>query len=127
MKTSGNTVLITGGASGIGLALAKEFLARKNLVIICDLKKERLASVKKEFPEIGTIPCDVTSARDREKLLKTIKKDFPNLNILVNNAGVVFWHNFLSPGPNLAERILLEVNTNLLAPIELTRMFCPSS
>ena len=125
MKTSGNTILITGGASGIGLALAKEFLVRNNLVIICDLKKESLASVKKEFPEMGTILCDVNSPRHRERLLKTIKKDFPNLNILVNNAGVVFWHNFLLPEPNLAEQILLEVNTNLLAPIELTRMFLP--
>jgi uncharacterized oxidoreductase len=125
MKTSGNTVLITGGASGIGLALAKDFLGRKNSVVICDLRAEKLASAKKALPGIGTVRCDVTSPRDREKLLKTVQKDFPQLNIFVNNAAVVFWHNFLAPRPDLAQRILLEVNTNLLGPIELTRMFLP--
>lgn len=125
MKTSGNTVLITGGGSGIGLALAREFLARGNNVVVCDLKKEALDSVKKQFPEIGTVPCDVNSSKDRQRLLKVIEKRFPRTNILVNNAGVVFWHNFLAPRPDLPQRIRLEIETNLAAPIELTRLFLP--
>jgi short-subunit dehydrogenase involved in D-alanine esterification of teichoic acids len=125
MMTSGNTVLITGGATGIGLALAKEFLARKNSVIVCDLQEEKLASVRREFPEIATVLCDVNSPQDRERLLQTAQKDHGDLNVLVNNAGIVFWHSFLSPEPGLAERTLLEINTNLLAPIELTRLFLP--
>ncbi len=125
MNTSGNTILITGGASGIGLALAKEFLARKNSVIICDLKEERIASVKKDFPEIAILPCNINSSEERQELLSTVQKNHPEINVLINNAGIVFWHNFLSPEPELQERTFLEINTNLLAPIELTRLFLP--
>ena len=125
METSGNTVLITGGATGIGLALAKEFLSRGNKVVICDLKREKLAAAKKQLPGIGAIPCDVNSPQDRQKLLKTVDRQFPKMNILVNNAGVVFWHNFLAPRPDLPRRIRLEIETNLAAPIELTRLFLP--
>ena len=125
METSGNTVLITGGATGIGLALAKEFLEHGNSVVVCDLKKEKLAAAKKQFPKIGVIRCDVNSPKDRQGLLKAVGRQFPKTNILVNNAAVVFWHNFLDPRPDLPQRIRLEIETNLAAPIELTRLFLP--
>ncbi|HUO57680.1 MAG TPA: SDR family NAD(P)-dependent oxidoreductase [bacterium] len=125
MEMKGNTVLITGGGAGIGLALAKELLARNNEVVVCDLQQEKLDAAKKQLPRIGTILCDVNSPRDREALLLTVQKDYPRLNIFVNNAGVVSWNNFLAPAPDLPERISLEVNTNLLAPMELTRLFLP--
>jgi len=125
MNTSGNTVLITGGAAGIGLALAKELLTRKNLVIVCDLKEERLSSLKKEIPAVETLVCDVTLPSDRVRLLETVEKNFPKINFFVNNAGVAMWHNFLKPESDLDQKIQVEVNTNLLGPMELTRLFLP--
>jgi uncharacterized oxidoreductase len=125
MKTSGNRVLITGGASGIGLALAKAFAASGNEVVVCDWNADNLAAVKKDNPPIETLACDITSSPDREELLKKAVQRFPDLNVLVNNAGVSFRHSFLSPEPDLSGRIQREVNTNLLGPIELTRLFLP--
>jgi short-subunit dehydrogenase involved in D-alanine esterification of teichoic acids len=125
MEMSRNTVLITGGVAGIGLALAKEFIARNNEVVVCDIQEEKLESVKKELPGIRTIACDINSSRDRERLLDTVQKKYSKLNILINNAGTVSWQNFLAPRLDLKDRILLEVNTNLLSPIELTRLFLP--
>ena len=125
MEMRGNTVLITGGAAGIGLALAKELIARDNQVVVCDLQKEKLNEAKKALPGVGAILCDINSERDREALLASVQKDYPKLNIFINNAGVVYWHHFLAPEPDLAARMALELNTNLASPIELTRLFLP--
>ena len=62
MKTKDNTILITGGATGIGLALAEAFLRQGNQVIICARRKERLAELKAKFPQVQTRVCDVTAA-----------------------------------------------------------------
>jgi uncharacterized oxidoreductase len=126
MKTSGNTILITGGGSGIGLALAKEFLARRNTVLVCDYQVKKLMEVKKENPGIQTFTCDIRKPAERKRLHATVIKKFPNLNILINNAAVSFWHNFITPEKLQSERIHQQVETNLLAPIELTRLFLPN-
>ncbi len=62
MHLTGNTVLISGGASGIGFALAKGFLRNGNKVIICGRRPEKLMEDKEKFPELHTIVCDIWSA-----------------------------------------------------------------
>ncbi len=125
MKTSGNTVLITGGGSGIGLALAKEFLTRGNTVVVCDHKAQRLREAKKANPELQTILCDVRSPAQRKRLIAAVIKKFSKLNVLVNNAAVSMWHDFVVPEKDQSVRIQQQIETNILAPIELTRLFLP--
>jgi uncharacterized oxidoreductase len=94
MKLSDNIVFITGGASGIGLALAKGFLELKNTVIICGRNSDKLKRVKERFPEIHAIQCDVTNEGEIKQALESIKNKFGFLNILVNNAGIQYRFDF---------------------------------
>ncbi|UCC17718.1 MAG: SDR family oxidoreductase, partial [Dehalococcoidales bacterium] len=88
MKTNGNTILITGGATGIGLAFAEKFVEIDNKVIICSRREKKLKEVKNKIPQITTRVCDITSHSDRKALYEWIKEEYPDLNILINNAGV---------------------------------------
>ena len=76
MKLSNNAVFITGGASGIGFALAKSFLELKNTVIICGRNSGKLQQVKERFPEIHVIRCDVTNEDDLTQAFEFIKNEF---------------------------------------------------
>src|SRR5690606_28982048 len=88
MKTTGNTVLITGGASGIGLALAREFIARGNVVLICGRDAARLERARSELPGLHTFACDIAEPAGRDALLACVRQRFPSINVLVNNAAV---------------------------------------
>lgn len=68
MKTKGNTIIITGGATGIGFALAQDFVKAGNRVIICGRRENRLKEAKRKLPQIETVICDVTKESDRQKL-----------------------------------------------------------
>jgi uncharacterized oxidoreductase len=121
MNTSGNTILITGGTSGIGLAFAEQILQEGNTVIICGRRKERLKEIKGKHPAIITRQCDITSETQREELAAWAIQNFPALNILMNNAGVQLAFNFTEP-VDLA-RVRAEIETNLIAPIHLSSLF----
>jgi uncharacterized oxidoreductase len=88
MNVKGNTILITGGATGIGLALAEEFLARGNEVIICARTEENLRKAGARFPVLHTLRCDVSKEEERERLHQWVIASFPETNVLVNNAGI---------------------------------------
>jgi uncharacterized oxidoreductase len=88
MRTTGNTVLITGGATGIGLALAGSFLERGNEVIVCSRTEENLKKAKELFPRLHTIRCDVSKEQERKELHDWVISRFPKTNVLVNNAGI---------------------------------------
>lgn len=88
MKMSGNTLLITGGASGIGLALAERFLNEGNEVIICGRRESKLQEAKERFPSLHTKVCDVSMEESRVELVKWVTERFPKLNVIVNNAGI---------------------------------------
>src|SRR6476620_2396711 len=88
MKVTGNTILITGGGSGIGLALTKRFAERGNTVIICGRRQDALAKAAVDVPGIHTRVGDVASADGRVKLFEWATNEYPDLNVLVNNAGI---------------------------------------
>lgn len=124
MITTGNTVLITGGSSGIGLALAKLFLELKNKVIITGRNEEKLMHIKAEFPKIITFSGDVTDKSSLDELVLFIEQEHSDLNILINNAAVQYNYNFTDE-PDLIYKIDYEVSANLTAPIKLTGLLLP--
>ena len=122
MRMEGNTILITGGATGIGFAMAKYFLKRGNTVIICGRRDDRLAQAAGELPGLHTVKCDVAVSGDREELLLHMKKKFPEVNILINNAGV---QRDIDLKKEIPEAENDEVRINLEAPISLSSIFVP--
>lgn len=124
MNIQGNTILITGGASGIGLALAESLLKAGNKVIICGRREDRLKQAKKNFPKIHTHVCDISKEAQRKALYNWVKEEFPNLNILINNAGIQKMVN-LKNGTGGLSRGESEISTNLVAPLYLVARFIP--
>ncbi len=121
MKLSGNTILITGGTSGIGLALAKEFTALGNKVIVCGRRVDRLEQMKLEIPGLVAYRCDVSVAAERRALLEWLQSEHPDANVLVNNAGVQLTadlHHEID-----LDRLETEMNTNFTAPVHLSSLF----
>jgi len=124
METKGNTILITGGATGIGLSLAETFMNAGNEVIICGRRENRLSEVKTKWPQIHFRVCDVTKDKERESLFNWARDNFKDINILINNAGIQIPID-LRKG---AEALLddeSEIETNLVAPINLSALFIP--
>jgi uncharacterized oxidoreductase len=124
MKISENTVLITGGATGIGYAMAKSFLEAGNEVIICGRREKRLLEVQKKHPDLHVKVCNVAAEADRIMLVEWVTDKFSNLNILVNNAGVQRDIDF-TKGIDEFLAGESEIKINLEAPIVLCGLFIP--
>jgi len=123
MNLSNNTVLITGGSTGIGLAMAEQYLNAGSKVIICARKQEKLDEAKKKFPALSTYLCDVMDKTQREALAQKVISDFPGLNILVNNAGVQRQNNFVK-GVDMTS-VAEEIETNFMAYVHFSALFIP--
>ena len=124
MEMSRNTVLITGGATGIGYAMAKYLLERGNDIIICGRREERLSQAQQALQVIHTFKCDVANSDDRNALLNYISANFPKLNILINNAGIQ--HDIdLTKGNEELLGFDSEIKINLEAPVYLSALFTP--
>ena len=123
MKISGNTVLVTGGSSGIGLGLAERFVKAGNEVVVCARRPEPLAELKKRIPALHTLVADTGSAGAREKLFAEVVAQFPKLNVLINNAGIQRKVDMTADEPwaDTAQEIAI----NLEGPIHLSRLFIP--
>lgn len=117
-------VLITGGGSGIGLALARQFVSEGATVVICGRDKVKLDRAYQEIPGLQIAQCDVTMKEDCRKLLLGIEERFGRLDVLVNNAGIYGRHEFLAEDfdPQAAELIM---QTNFIAPIQLAHLALP--
>lgn len=123
MQTSGNTILITGATSGIGQAFAEQFIREGNTVIVCGRRAERLEQIKEKHPGIVTKVCDIANSGEREDLCTWVLQHFPELNMLINNAGIQLVTDLTKP-VNL-ELIHSEVETNFIAPLHLGSLFTP--
>ena len=123
LKLTDNTILITGGASGIGLALARQLSARGNRVIICGRNREALEAAQADVPDLIARVCDVTDLDDRDSLQGWLENNHPDLNMLINNAGVQYRRDF--EGDAAVADLELEVAINLTAPIRLIDELLP--
>ncbi|KAG4080430.1 hypothetical protein HA402_013888 [Bradysia odoriphaga] len=124
MKTSGNTVLITGGSAGIGLELARHLSQLGNQVIITGRDAARLEKATQQVPGIKGIVSDVTSDKAVSELVDTLQKDFPALNMVINNAGRAFAYQ-LSDTADAAAKAVEEMDTNFFSVIRLTEKLLP--
>ncbi|MGS2762911.1 SDR family NAD(P)-dependent oxidoreductase [Sinomicrobium sp. M5D2P9] len=123
MKRNGNTVLITGGGTGIGLAMAEIFLNKGNEVIICGRTGATLDKAQEKFALLHTIVADVSSQEGRKVLKTEIESHFPKLNVLVNNAGIYSITDIMDPKyiPTLESELAI----NLVAPMALIQELMP--
>jgi len=124
MKQSKQKVLITGGSSGIGLAIAKKFLENDNTVIITGRNLSKLEKVKSKNPKIHIFQSDVTDDAEVRMLVDDIEEKFDGIDVLVNNAGIM---NLVDVGneENNLEKQLQEIEINFNSPIRLLHYFLP--
>jgi uncharacterized oxidoreductase len=123
MKISGNTVLITGGSSGIGLALAERFVAAGNEVIVTGRRASALEEVRRKLPSVITEVSDSGSSAAREKLVADLTGRFPALDVVIHNAGIQRKVDLLSTEPWEAMRE--EIAINLEGPIHMASLVLP--
>ncbi len=123
MRPGGNTALITDGASGIGLALARVLIENGNSVIVCGRDQARLDAACTVLPGLTAIRADVADAASRRSLADEVTARFPSLNVLVNNAGSL--HVSDLTGSSHVQELEAEVLTNLVAPVALTSLLLP--
>jgi len=121
MQLSNNKILITGGASGIGLGLTERFIKENNTVIICGRRESVLREVADKFPGVITKVCDLSSEAERVALYKWVSDNHPDLNVLINNAGIQQWMNI--PDTDFYKRAKDEIVTNIEAPLHLISLF----
>ena len=123
MDLTGNTVLVTGGASGIGLAFARRFLDAGNTVIICGRRESTLREAQQAHPGLEARVCDLARPSEREALVSWATREFPSVNVLINNAGIQRRVRLedQEPWDDTGEEIAI----NLEAPIHLTRLLLP--
>jgi uncharacterized oxidoreductase len=126
LDIGGNAVLITGGATGIGFALAEKFVNAGSVVIVCGRRKSKLQAAKRKLPALHIRQSDVSVESERRSLLRWATTRFADLNVLVNNAGIQRQMDFTSPTvTKLPSSKDDEVTINLGAPIRLCALFTP--
>jgi uncharacterized oxidoreductase len=121
MKTGNNKILITGGASGIGFAMAERFIQEGNTVIICGRRESALADAAEKLPSLITRQCDLASEAERVGLAQWVATEHSDLNVLVNNAGIQNWMGL--GDADFYQRAKQEIVTNVEAPLHLTVLF----
>ncbi len=124
MNLQNSTILITGGTSGIGLEFVKQLTQIGATIIVTGRKADALNETKKRFPKVHTFQSDVSNPKDIEKLYHEVTQQFPGLNIIINNAGLMRLIDLQDQSPDL-ENITREVSTNLSGTIQMVHQFLP--
>lgn len=122
MELTGHTILVTGGSAGIGLAFARKFLELGNEVIVTGRRQAKLDEVKAANPKLHIIQSDVADAAAVAALAARVKKEFPKLDVLMNNAGIMQMKNLRNPAKDLTA-LTEELETNVAGPIRMTSAF----
>jgi len=118
MKLTGNTILITGGGSGIGRGLAEALHQRKNQVIISGRRKDRLLEVAKANPGMAWVELNIEDPVNISAVAAKMIAEYPDLNVLINNAGIM---NIDDASTAIDEKLLVStLATNLMGPIRMT-------
>ena len=124
MELTKNTVLVTGGTSGFGYQFASQLLALGNTVIITGRNQSKLDQTKKQLPQVHTFQSDVSDSNAIIQLYKNVTQQFPELNMLINNAGEMHTINLQDPTIDL-QNIIREIEINLIGPIRMVQQFLP--
>jgi len=122
LKLKDNTILITGGGSGIGLELTKTLLKMGNTIIICGRSEKKLQLAKKHLPQVHIIQCDISDQKQREALFHQVTNEHPGLNILINNAVIVSYLKIQDKNYSAA-LVDQELQTNFIGPVGLIKLF----
>lgn len=125
MKTTGNTVFISGGSAGIGLAIAKKLSEAGNTVIINGRNAERLHKALGELSNAVAIQGDLSVEADRIRIAQELAAHHPDVNIVINNAGAAFMNNLSDSTNDAAGKAYQEINTNYLSIIHFTSLVLP--
>ncbi|MGE3263248.1 MAG: SDR family oxidoreductase [Bacteriovoracia bacterium] len=124
MKMTKNTILITGGTSGIGFEFIRQLSDLDNTIIVTGRDLQKLERTKKSFPKIHTIQSDVSDPKAVVALYEQVTKQFPDLNILINNAGIMKTINVHDTTGTLTD-LTQEIEINLNGPIRMVKQFLP--
>ncbi len=121
MNIKNNTILVTGGSSGIGLQMSKVLIKKGNTVIICGKSNDKLLAAKKSEPKLVAYQCDLSNSDACVDLANWITKNHPELNVVINNAAVVNKIDFLE-NEKAMEIAESEFQTNLFGPLRLIKL-----
>ena len=124
MKSNGNTILITGGSRGIGLEMARQFSSAGNKVIITGRNEEALSKAAAEISDLSTVQSDVGDSSQIESLVDEVCAEFPDTNVIINNAGIMRSVNLQDHELSL-ESLTAEIDINLKGPIQVVDAFLP--
>jgi uncharacterized oxidoreductase len=124
MQLKNSTVLITGGTSGIGLEFVKQLTKLGANIIVTGRNTAALNEARKQFPNIQIFQSDVSKPQDIELLYNLVTQQFPELNIIINNAGLMRLIDLQDKTLNL-ENINREIATNLSGTIQMVHQFLP--
>lgn len=124
MTQQQNAILITGGGSGIGLETAKLFAQKGNRVIITGRNEAKLRNAVEQIGEADYIVSDITDASAVDALVARLENEYPDLNILINNAGLAYAYD-ITTGSGAYDKAAAEMTTNYLATVRLTEKLLP--
>jgi len=124
MKLNKKTALVTGGGSGIGLAISKELLASGVRVVISGRNKIKLENAKQQFPNLEIEECDITNTEQIKSLVKTLEEKYGGIDLLINNAGVFEQVDYTKQidSFDLQEH---EINVDFTSPLRVIHYFLP--
>lgn len=124
MKLTNNTILITGGTSGIGLGLAKTLAQRENKIIVVGRNQNKLDQVVADNPDFDSFQADVSDIQDVEKLRDYADSNYPELNLVINSAGIMSPYNLLDEKVTV-EQLLGDIQVDLVGTVAVDKLLLP--